>query len=58
MDVWANTVEIDHEGRLIVRGGTRTNRMADAEETIMAYQRGQWLSFCNTDDDGTPINAS
>jgi hypothetical protein len=58
MDVWANKVEIDQEERLVVMGGTRTNRMANAEETIMAYQPGQWLSFCNTDDDGTPINAS
>jgi hypothetical protein len=30
--------------------------MQDAEELLIAYQPGQWLSFFNTADDGSPIN--
>ena len=57
MSIWANTVAVDEDGRLLVSGGTRTNRRADAEDPLMAFEPGQWLSFFNTDDDGTPINA-
>jgi hypothetical protein len=44
MTLWANGVEIDDQGRLIVRGSTPINRMDDAQDLLMAYQADEWLS--------------
>jgi hypothetical protein len=56
LTIWANQVKIDTDGRLIVLGSTPTNRMADAEDLLMAYQPSEWRSFLNIAEDGSPIN--
>jgi hypothetical protein len=56
LTIWANQVKIATEGRLVVLGSTPTNRMADAEDLLMAYQPSEWRSFFNIGEDGSPIN--